>query len=158
MKRTAFAAAILLVCACSSGKPGSTQTSAVPGHGAIALNVVPNPVVAQKVSGNTYDFPFDVVVRETGGHPITINRVSADIYASVGGIKLGSESYDAAKIQSMGYSTSIPANGELRYHFAPRKSVQDERLFGGVYGDVRADATDETGTATSATVRVTITR
>jgi len=52
----------------------------------------------------------------------------------------------------------VPANGELRYHFAPRKSVQDDRLFGGVYGDVRADATDETGTATSATVRITVTR
>ena len=157
MKRTALVA-ILLVCACSSGKPGPTQASAVPGHGAISLSVVPNPVVAQKVSGNTYDFPFDVVVRETGGHPIAIQRVTADIYSSLGGIKLGSESYDAAKIQSMGYSTSVPASGELRYHFAPRKSVQDERLFGGVYGDVRADATDDTGTATSATVRITVTR
>ena len=58
----------------------------------------------------------------------------------------------------MGYSTRVPANGELRYHFAPRKNVQDDRLFGGVYGDVRADATDETGTATSATVRITVTR
>lgn len=119
---------------------------------------MPNPIVAQKVSGNTYDFPFDVIVRETGGHAVTINRVTADIYASVGGIKIGSESYDAAKIRALGYSTSIPANGELRYHFAPRKTVQDERLFGGVYGDVRADATDESGTATSATVRVTVTR
>jgi hypothetical protein len=58
----------------------------------------------------------------------------------------------------MGYSTSVPANGELHYHFAPRKNVQDDRLFGGVYGDVRADATDDTGTATSATVRITVTR
>src|ERR1043165_7655766 len=140
----AFAATALYVCACSSGTPGATRTSNVPGHG--ALSVVPNPIVAQKVSGSTYDFPFDVVVRETGGHPVTISRVSADIYAPVGGIKVGSESYDAANISSLGYSTSIPANGELRYHFAPRKTVQDERLFGGVYGDVRADATDESGT------------
>ena len=154
----ALAATALLVCACSSGRPGATQTSAVPGHGAISLTVVPNPIVAQKVSGTTYDFPFDVIVRETGGHPLTINRVSADMYASVGGIKVGSESYDAAKIQSLGYATSVPANGELRYHFAPRKTVQDDRLFGGVYGDVRVDAADETGTATSATVRVTVTR
>ncbi len=158
MKRFAVAATVLLVCACSTGTPGATRTSSVPGHGAISLTVAPNPIVAQKVSGNTYDFPFDVIVRETGGHSLTINRVTADIYASVGGIKIGSESYDAAKIHSLGYSTSIPANGELRYHFAPRKTVQDERLFGGVYGDVRADATDDTGTATSATVRITVTR
>jgi len=151
-------AAALLVCACSSGRPGATQTSAVPGRGAISLSIVPNPVVAQKVSGTTYDFPFDVIVRETGGHPVTINRVTADIYASVAGIKVGSETYDAAKIQSLGYATSVPANGELRYHLAPRKNVQDDRLFGGVYGDVRADATDESGTATSASVRITVTR
>jgi hypothetical protein len=154
----AFAVTALLVCACSTGRPGPTQTSSTPGHGAIALSVVPNPVVAKKVSGDTYDFPFDVVVRETGGHPITISRVTADIYAPIGGIKVGSESYDAAKIRSLGYSTSVPANGELRYHFAPRKSVQDDRLFSGVYGDVRADATDDTGTPTSATVRITVTR
>ena len=158
MKRFAFAATVLLVCACSTGRPGTTQTSSVPGHGAIALSVVPNPVVAQKVSGDTFDFPFDVIVRETGGHPITINRVGAEIYASVGGIKIASESYDASKIRSLGYSTSIPANGELRYHFAPRKTVQDDRLFGGIYGDVRVDATDDTGAPTSATVRVTVTR
>lgn len=154
----ASAATVLLVCACASGKPGATQTSSIPGHAAITLTIVPNPVVAQKVSGNTYDFPFDVVVRETGGRAVTINRVTADMYSSLGGIKIGSESYDAAKIQSLGYSTSVPANGELRYHFAPRKSVQDERLFGGVYGDVRADATDDSGTPTSATVRITVTR
>jgi len=154
----AFAVTALLVCACSTARPGPTQTSSTPGHGAIALSVVPNPVVAQKVSGDTYDFPFDVVVRETGGHALTLNRVTADIYSSLGGIKVGSESYDAAKIRSLGYSTSIPANGVLRYHFAPRKNVQDDRLFGGVYGDVRADATDDTGTPTSATVRITVTR
>ncbi|HEV2719707.1 MAG TPA: hypothetical protein VG323_06785 [Thermoanaerobaculia bacterium] len=158
MKRVVVAITILLVCACSTGTPGATQTSSVPGHGAISLSVAPNPIVAQKVSGNTYDFPFDVIVRETGGRAVTINRVTADIYASVGGIKIGSESYDAAKIRSLGYSTSVPANGEIRDHFAPRKSVQDERLFGGVYGDVRVDATDDSGTATSATVRVTVTQ
>jgi hypothetical protein len=152
MKRSAFVAIVLLVCAACA-----TQTSSPPGHSAISLTVVPNPVVAQKVSRDTYDFPFDVVVRESGGRPVSINRVSADLYA-LGGIKIGGESYDAAKINALGYSTNVPANGELRYHFAPRKSVQDDRLFGQVSADVRADATDETGTATSATVRVTVTR
>jgi hypothetical protein len=157
MKSLALAATVLLVCACSTIKPGPTQTSSVPGHGAISLTVTPNPIVAQKVNGNTYDFPFDVIVRETGGHPVSINRVTADIYA-VGGIKIGSESYDAAKINALGYATSVPANGELHYHFIPRKSVQDDRLFSEVYGDVRVDGTDDTGTPTSATVRVTVTR
>ncbi len=157
MKHFALAATVLLVCACSTGRPGATQTSSLPGHGAITLTVTPNPIVAQKVSGSTYDFPFDVIVRESGGHPVSITRVTADIY-SVGGIKIGSESYDAAKINALGFSTNVPANGELRYHFTPRKNVQDDRLFGGVYGDVKAEGVDESGTATSATVRVTVTR
>lgn len=158
MKRFAVVATFLLVtAACSTPRAGTQNDVSVPGHGAITLTIAPNPVVAQKVSGSTYDFPFDVIVRETGGHPVTINRVTATIYG-VGGIQLASESYDAARINSLGYSTSVPANGELRYHFAPRRDVKDDRLFGGIYGDVRADATDDTGTATSATTRITVTR
>jgi hypothetical protein len=158
MKRFAILATVLLVAAaCSTPRAGTQNNVSVPGHGAITLTIAPNPVVAQKVSGSTYDFPFDVIVRETGGHPVTINRVTATIYA-VGGIQVASESYDAARIGSLGYSTSVPAGGELRYHFAPRKDVTPDRVFGSVYGDVRADGTDDTGTATSATTRITVTR
>jgi hypothetical protein len=132
-------------------QPGSV----VPGHGAITVQVAPNPIVAQPVSGNVYDFPFDVIVRETGGRPVNINRVTADVTA-VGGIRVAQDSYDAAKINSLRYSTTLPANGELRYHFAPRRSVPDERLFSGVSAELTVDATDDTGTATSAKTTVTV--
>ena len=58
------------------------------------------------------------------------------------------ESWDAQRIQSMGYATSVGPNGELRYRFNPRKEVPDDRLFGGVSAELRVDATDTTGTAT----------
>ena len=58
----------------------------------------PNPIVARKVSGSTYEFPFDVSIRETGGRAVTINSVSLDVYAP-GGIRLGSDTYDAARTQ-----------------------------------------------------------
>lgn len=157
MKRLASFSLLFLVAACSTPRAGTTQVHAQPGHGAISIQIVPNPVVAQRVSGNTYDFPFDVVVRETAGHPVTIERVSADVYA-VGGLHVANESYDAARIASLGYSTSVPPSGALRYHFVPRKSVTDERLFGNVSAQVRVDGHDETNMPTNASVTVTVTR
>lgn len=104
-----------------------------------------------------YEFPFDVVLRETGGHALTISRVSADVYA-LGGIRVANESYDAARITSLGYTTTVPANAELRYHFAPQKSVSNDALFNNVSAQVRVDAVDDTNTPASATVTVTVTR
>jgi hypothetical protein len=152
-----FAAIALMLLGCATPNSGASRTASTPGHGAISLSVQPNPIVARKVSGTTYEFPFDVAVRETGGRGVTISSVSVDVYA-LGGVRVGSDSYDAARIASLGYATSIPGNGELRYHFAPRKDVTDDRLFGGVYGEVRVSASDETGTPASASTRVTVTR
>ena len=61
----------------------------MPGQGAIAIEVVPNPIVAAPVSGSSYDFPFEVVVRETGGRAITVQRVTATV--SFSGLTLGQE-------------------------------------------------------------------
>lgn len=153
MKRAAVLPLLFFATYCSTG--GGAQGSAQPGHGAIAVQVAPNPIVAQPVSGDVYDFPFDVIVRETGGHPVNITRVTADVTA-IGGLRVAQDSYDAAKINSLGFSTTLPANGELRYHFAPRRSVPDERLFSGVSAELTVDATDDTGTATSAKTTVTV--
>ena len=153
MKRIVFLS-IALAAACSGARSGMTSE---PGRGAVAISVIPNPIVATHISGDTYDFPFDVVVRETGGRPITIQRVSATVFAA-GGLTLGRESWDAQRIQSMGYNTSVGPNGELRYHFAPRRSVPDERIFGSLSAELQVDATDDAGAATSATAAVTIRR
>lgn len=133
------------------------HSTAEPGHGAISVQIVPNPVVANKVSGDTYEFPFDVIVRETGGRSVTIRQVSADVYA-LGGLHVANETYNATQIANMGFPTSVPANGELRYHFAPRKSVTDDRLFNSVSAQIRVDGYDNTNTPASATVTVTVTR
>ena len=157
MKRAVVSAAIvLLAAACSSSGGGSSSSPVVAGHGAISISVEPNPVVAHQVSGDTFDIPFDVVVRETGGRAVDINRVSAEVLA-LGGIPVTSESYDAAKIRSLGFSTHVNPNGELRYHFAPRRSV-DERVFGNVSAELTVDGTDETGLAVTARTNVRITK
>jgi hypothetical protein len=157
LKHVLVISVALLASFCASGGRGGSGGTSQPGHGAITLQIVPNPIVAQKVSGNTYDFPFEVVIREVGGHPVEISRVSADVYA-LGGIRVANESYDAARIRSLNYSTSLPANGELRYRFAPRKEVPDDRLFGGVSASLRVDARDDAGTPATATTEVTVRR
>src|SRR5216683_5376475 len=96
----------LLAAACATPKPGTGSSSSVPGHGAISIQIIPNPIVATRVSGNTYEFPFEVVVRETGGRTVNVDRVRADVYA-IGGVRVASESYNTADIQNLGYSTTI---------------------------------------------------
>lgn len=154
-RRIALFLSMIALAACGGGP--QTGVTSVPGHGAIAVQIDPNPIRATNVSGNTYDFPFDVIVRETGGRPVNVTRVSAEVHAP-GGLVVARETYDADRIRSLGFSTSLGANSELRYHFAPRKDVPDERLFGGVSAQLTVDATDDTGSPTSASTVVTVTR
>jgi hypothetical protein len=157
MKRVAILPLLIAVASCRTPQAGSGTTVSLPGHGAISIQIVPNPIVAIPAGGNSYDFPVDVIVRETGGRGVTVNRVTATVYGPAG-IRIGDESWDAARIRNAGYQTNLPGNGELRYHFVPRKSVPDDRLFGGVHAELRVDAYDDTNTPTSATTTVSITR
>jgi hypothetical protein len=155
VKRIFLSLLLVLIAACASGpQPGS---SSAPGHGAIAVAVEPNPIHATRVSGNTYDFPFEVVVRETGGRRIDIERVSMIVYGP-GRIALGNESWDANRIRSLGYPTSLGPRSELRYRFSPRREVPDDRLFSGVSAQLTVDAVDDTSTPTSASTVVTTRR
>jgi hypothetical protein len=156
MRNLAISMTLLVALAACNGGPQDGVTS-VPGHGAIAIQVVPNPIVATKVSGDTYDFPFEVVVRETAGRPVTVTRIGVRVVFA-GGLTLHEESWDASRIQSMGFNTTVAGRTEVRYRFNPRKEVPDDRLFGGVTAELRVEATDDTGTATSATTAVTVRR
>lgn len=152
MKRLSAVPILLLVSACATGGAVSS-----PGPTEITVQIQPNPIVAQHINGDTYSFPFDVVVRNTGSHAVTINHVTADVTA-LGGVHIANETWDASRINSLGYSTTVPPNGELRYHFAPQKSVSDERLFGGVSADLEVFGTDDAGKEVTATTKVTVTR
>ena len=147
-------ALLIALAACSGAQTGMTS---IPGQGAVAIDVVPNPIVATRVSGNTYQFPFEVVVRETGGRPVTVRRVTATVSLG-GGLTLGRESWDAEQIRAMGYDTSLSANSETRFRFSPTREVPDERLFGGVSAELKVEAADNTGAAINATTVVTVSR
>jgi hypothetical protein len=155
MRKLALFLTLVALVACQNG-PQDGVTS-VPGHGAIAIQVVPNPIVATQVSGNTYDFPFEIVIRETAGRPVNVTRVGIRVVLA-GGITVHEESWDASRIRELGYNTTIQGRAETRYRFNPRKEVPDERLFGGVTAELRVEAVDDTGTETTATTAVTVRR
>ena len=147
--------AVLAVARCSSDDPGRTPTE--PGHGALDIAVVPNPIVASHVSGDTYDFPFDVRVVNPGSLPVSIGRVEIDVTA-FGGLKIYSESKNASDIRGYGYPTTVAPGETLSYHFEPREDVPDERLFDGVSALLTAVGTDTAGKQVSASIRVSVTR
>jgi hypothetical protein len=153
MKTSAICLTLLLAMAGCGGSQPAVQS--VPGHGAIAIEVIPNPIVAIAVSGDNYEVPFEVVIRETGGRPVTVQRVTATVFLG-GGLQLGQESWDTAQIRSLGYNTTLAANSEARYKFSPRKEVPDDRVFGSLSAELKVEAVDDSGTATSATTRVTV--
>lgn len=158
IRSIASMALVTLSVACgSSGGGTSSVPQVIPGRAALSVSVIPNPIVARKVSGNTYDFPFTVSVRESNGVAVNINRVSADVRA-LGGIPVYNESYSTAEIARMNYPTQIAGNSELRYSLNPRKEVPDDRLFGGVSAVITVDGTDANGNQVSADTTVTVTR
>lgn len=155
MKRLVLIALVLLPLACQTSRAPKQKSTTTPGHGVITITITPNPVVATNAGGHTYELPFDVVVKETGGHPVTIERVSANVYAG-GGIPVATDSYDAPGIQGLGFAIAIPAKGEIHYHFKPRKDVSDDQLLSSAYGDVRVEALDDNGARASATATITV--
>lgn len=145
----------LLTAACGSSGGPSPQAS-LPGRASLSIVVEPNPIIARPVSGGTYDFPFAIALRETGGVAVSIDRVSMEVTTLGGSLRLYDTSYDSAEIARMNYPTSVAANGEIRYSLNPRKEVPDERLFGGVEADLRVDGTDTNGNRVFATTTVTV--
>ena len=149
-------AAVAILSACGSSRSvGIIPASTIPLHGRISITVSPNPIVARAAGGDLYDFPFELSAREIGGSDVRIERVSLDVYA-LGAIRVYSESYDTAKIAALGYPTFIAAGSAAVYRFSPRKSA-DQRLFGGVSGELRFDGIDAAGNPVTSRTTVTVT-
>jgi len=154
MTRHGLAVLLLLsvLAACRHGAQTSIHT--VPGHGAISIEVVPNPIVAKRVTGHSYDFPFEIVLKETGGHAVRVTQISMTVFAP-GGFPVSHEIWTADQIRAMGSSPAIGASSEVRYRFNPRRDVPDDRLFAGASAELKVEVTDEAGSETSATATVT---
>lgn len=163
MSPKANAALLLLLVAlagCSSGSTIDTSDDPVrspAARGAIEIVVSPNPIVATNRSGDVYDFPFTVMIREVGGARVEVDRVRLDVLA-FGAVNVYSVTYGRNDIVQRGYPATIEANGELRYSFNPRKEVPDDRLFSGVKGEIVAEGRDAMGNPVRSSVTVSVTR
>ncbi|HVT45996.1 MAG TPA: hypothetical protein VMT00_16585 [Thermoanaerobaculia bacterium] len=157
MMRSRILAALFAAAALDCTSTGSQAPPVIEGTAAVAMSVVPNPIIANHVSGSVYDFPFSIALREVGGASVEIEEVSIDVTA-LGGLRVYSQSYDADEIRRRGYSTSLPARGEIRYEFNPRKDVPDERLFSAVSAELSMRGRDSGGAVTSARTNVTVRR
>lgn len=164
MKRIAvIIAALVLAAACSERKP-STQPSTVPviewpreprKPGVLEIRVDPNPIVAIPVSPPTYEFPFTISIRETGGTPVTVMRVGMDVY-SVAGLRIYTSELGPEEIERRGYIRTLAANGEVRYTWRPKAQVPDQRLFATTWGEFWVEGADAVGAPVATRTRVTV--
>lgn len=153
-----LAALVVLLLGCSSASDGpAAAPDTIPARADLSVVVDPNPIQARLVSGDTYDFPFTVTVRENNGVGVEIDRVTL-VVTALGAIPVYSETMSREEIAGRGYPTSLRGGGELRYSFTPRKEVDDDRLFGGVAAELRAEGTDANGNVVTAQTRVTVRR
>lgn len=148
---------LLVPLAGGCGGSGGPSPVVVPGRALLQIFVEPNPIVAQRIAGDTYEFPFEIGIAERGGVAVEIQRVGIDVIG-LGAIRLYSQTFGREEIARRGFPTSVPANGEIRYRFNPRNEVPDEGLFGGVSAELFAEGIDANGTAVRATQRVTVRR
>ncbi len=154
----ALALGAITLAGCGTTQDTIIQDTEVRPMGALSVRVVPNPIVAQRASGENWTFPFDVVVQETGGSNVQVQRVSIRVTA-FGSIPVYTDTQEAAEIRGRGYPTDVPANGELRYRFSPTREVPDDRLFGGVQAELVVEAINDRGQPIpSARTTVSVTR
>lgn len=144
-------------CADRAPTPAPAPAPSVSPQGRLSILVDPNPILAIPVEGSTFEFPFTIAIRETGGSAVTIERVGIDVL-SVGGLKVYSSELGPADIERRGYRRTLAAHGEVRYSMRPKQQVPDERLFGSLWGELWVEGTDAGGRSVSTRTRVTLRR
>lgn len=152
MKALAVSAVLLALCACAANK--------AEGHGAISVRVRNDPVLATLGEQNQYHFPLEMIVRETGGHPVQIARVSIKMSsASSPRTSGGSARWNADQLRALGAPTTIPANGEVILNLGPVRASggPNPRVPpDGISAQIVVQALDETYTESQAWVAMTI--
>jgi hypothetical protein len=155
--RRPFLLSLALIIA-TAGCSGESDTPTSPGRGSLRMSVTPNPVVAKKVAGsdNTYDFPFEVMLTETGGRAVTVTALHVEVKAL--GVPVFSKSYDASYLQGQNYNPVIAANSTVRYNFTPRSDAPDAVFSSNVNADIQIEGRDDRGNAVRETETVSIRR
>ncbi|HEU5161842.1 MAG TPA: hypothetical protein VFV54_01735 [Thermoanaerobaculia bacterium] len=144
-------AILLVVSACAGVAPESVT---VPARGEIDLDIQPNPVRARRLEGETWTFPFEVVLREVGGVDIEIEEIRATV--TIAGVSVLTQVVDPEEAERRGYDMTIDAGGVLHAGFSPTRHVPDARLLEMARAELTVVAIDRYGRRSQAnrTVRV----
>jgi len=155
-KRTPFrnrgiVLALLLTLACSR----ATEVLDDSRRGQLSFDIYPNPIIARRVEGNVYEFPFEVSVREVGGVDVEIVGLQVDVFF-LSGVRIFSQPYGPEELSRRQLPTRIPAGSNIQYSFSPRREVPSETLIRGVSAEIILEGIDAQGRSTEARTRVTV--
>ncbi|HVR44021.1 MAG TPA: hypothetical protein VMS56_11335 [Thermoanaerobaculia bacterium] len=139
MPRSLLGAA-LLAAGCSGALPESPAISV---RGRVALEIHPEPIVARRLGADDWQFPFEVVLRETGGVDVEIEAIRVEV--RVGGFPLTRQIFDSEEVRRRGYPTIIEGGGVLQLAFAPVRRVADLRLLAFARAEITIEAVDRYG-------------
>lgn len=128
-----------------------------PLRGELVLEIDPNPIVAEKVGEDIYDFPFDIVMREAGGVGVTIEEFTVEV--SLARLaRVFSQTFPVAEITRRGYPAEVDAGQYLRFNFRTRKSVSSDLMFRGVTAAITVRTIDRNGWRGVSRTRVSVRR
>lgn len=137
---------------CSGGAP---EPATNPIRGRLEAEVLPNPVVAVATGEGSWQFPFEVVLRESGGVEIEIEAIR--IRVTVAGIPVSRQLWDSEEIRRRGYGTVLPPGGMLQYAFTPVRAVANAPLLEVARGEVEIEVVDRLGNRSSTVVTIGVT-
>lgn len=142
---------LLLTVACS----GTTEVLDDSRRGQLSFDIYPNPILARRVEGNIYEFPFDVSVREVGGVDVEIVGLQVDVFF-LSGVRIFSQPYGPDELSRRQLPTKVLAGSNLQYSFSPRREIGSEILIRGISAEIIVEGIDAQGRATEARTRVTV--
>lgn len=144
---------VLLLGGCS-GDGEELKTISQPGHGAVAIAVQPNPIVVRPAGGEHHDVVFDVLVTETAGYAVEVQQLV--LHVQFAGANAYTLHYGVLDLQARGPTTSIPARGQVSFHFDARTRIPSKFALGALSGDISVVASDAAGAQAVAQIGIGI--
>ncbi len=130
------------------------ETAGMPVQGQLELEIHPNPVVAKPAGPRTWAFPFEVLLRESGGVDIEIEAIHVSV--TMGGVPVMRQVWDPEEVRRRGYPTTIPAGGVLHVAFAPRRELANPAILELARAAIAVDVVDRHGRRSTAVHEVTV--
>lgn len=144
---------VVLLGGCSGGDDG-LKTVSQPGHGAVAVAVLPNPIALHPLGGELYNVVFDVQVTETAGYAVEVQQLV--LHVQFAGANAYTLRYGVLDLQARGSTTSIPPRGQVSFHFDAKTKIPSKFALSALSGDLSVVASDAAGAQAVAQIGIGI--